>query len=619
MRRRSSCWRSPPEAQWWRDSSTTVRRTAPPPRATRAPWRSRWRSRCPSGWVCLDRRSSSSASPACSEWARSPSSPGWRSRSGGGARVWECGGCPRTSGGQSGVGGPGRRTLAVLGAIALAGPAWLALYPPVAWDDTIYHLPLARSLVEHGGYLPVENLRGAGLSLVRRDDLRAGGPPGSRLDGARRLARRDPCHGDSPGGLGARPVERSGPLRRSGGLGPSRRLRSGSDSRSSSSTPARPTSSRSSPCSRPRRSSPSTPGDANAGSPGCSRPARSPAGRQRRSTWLSIWSPRSSSRPPARPDAASGSAPSPDSLAPPRSPVRPGTCSSGPHRESSLPFSREPLRWRRLEWSGGGLVQPCRFRGGSSRRRTSFASAGTWWASVRASTCSRRPRRSSSLRFLCCSTSDGAGGGRASGWRSWPGSSSRSSRCRGMRAISCPTRRCFPCCSSWRSAIWRDSRAAVCRVRGPCAASRPAPLSGSDSSPAPPMPSGAPGSRGHRPSRRRRSTPSWCNGCRSIGRFSSGASRGWRGPGLCAPRRAAARLRRRGAPRRLDRPVPLPASFCRCSIAPRRSPQSCASSARGQLLLPLALVAPEVVAGLVASPRFRELYRDGESVLFALD
>ncbi|MEO7794260.1 MAG: phospholipid carrier-dependent glycosyltransferase, partial [Thermoanaerobaculia bacterium] len=46
-----------------------------------------------------------------------------------------------------------------LAAGALAGPAWLALYPPVSWDDTIYHLPLARSLVEHGRYLFVGNLR----------------------------------------------------------------------------------------------------------------------------------------------------------------------------------------------------------------------------------------------------------------------------------------------------------------------------------------------------------------------------------------------------------------------------------------------------------------------------
>ena len=38
-----------------------------------------------------------------------------------------------------------------------------------------------------------------------------------------------------------------------------------------------------------------------------------------------------------------------------------------------------------------------------------------------------------------------------------------------------------------------------------------------------------------------------------------------------------------------------------------------------QLLLPLAQVAPEVVVGLVASPRYRELYRDAEGVLFALN
>ena len=38
-----------------------------------------------------------------------------------------------------------------------------------------------------------------------------------------------------------------------------------------------------------------------------------------------------------------------------------------------------------------------------------------------------------------------------------------------------------------------------------------------------------------------------------------------------------------------------------------------------QLLLPRALVAPGLVAGIAASPRFRELYRDAEGVLFALD
>ena len=52
-----------------------------------------------------------------------------------------------------------RAALFALGALAVVGPAWLALYPPVAWDDTIYHLPLARSLAEHGHYLFVENLR----------------------------------------------------------------------------------------------------------------------------------------------------------------------------------------------------------------------------------------------------------------------------------------------------------------------------------------------------------------------------------------------------------------------------------------------------------------------------
>ena len=54
---------------------------------------------------------------------------------------------------------PRQRALGLFVAVALAGPAWLALYPPVAWDDTVYHLPLARSLVEQGRYVFVENLR----------------------------------------------------------------------------------------------------------------------------------------------------------------------------------------------------------------------------------------------------------------------------------------------------------------------------------------------------------------------------------------------------------------------------------------------------------------------------
>lgn len=52
-----------------------------------------------------------------------------------------------------------RLALGALAAAAVVGPAWLALYPPVAWDDAIYHLPLARSLVEHGRYVFVETLR----------------------------------------------------------------------------------------------------------------------------------------------------------------------------------------------------------------------------------------------------------------------------------------------------------------------------------------------------------------------------------------------------------------------------------------------------------------------------
>ena len=59
-----------------------------------------------------------------------------------------------------------RLALGILAVGALAGPAWLALYPPVAWDDTIYHLPLARSLVEHGRYLFVENLRAPVFPLL---------------------------------------------------------------------------------------------------------------------------------------------------------------------------------------------------------------------------------------------------------------------------------------------------------------------------------------------------------------------------------------------------------------------------------------------------------------------
>jgi hypothetical protein len=54
----------------------------------------------------------------------------------------------------------------VLVAAALAGPVWLALYPPVSWDDTVYHLPLARSLAEQGRYLFVENLRAPVFPLL---------------------------------------------------------------------------------------------------------------------------------------------------------------------------------------------------------------------------------------------------------------------------------------------------------------------------------------------------------------------------------------------------------------------------------------------------------------------
>lgn len=55
---------------------------------------------------------------------------------------------------------------AALGALALTGPAWLALYPPLAWDDTIYHLPLARSLLEQGRYVFVGNLRAPVFPLL---------------------------------------------------------------------------------------------------------------------------------------------------------------------------------------------------------------------------------------------------------------------------------------------------------------------------------------------------------------------------------------------------------------------------------------------------------------------
>lgn len=54
----------------------------------------------------------------------------------------------------------------LLVAAATLGPAWLALYPPVAWDDTVYHLPLARSLVEQGRYVFVENLRAPVFPLL---------------------------------------------------------------------------------------------------------------------------------------------------------------------------------------------------------------------------------------------------------------------------------------------------------------------------------------------------------------------------------------------------------------------------------------------------------------------
>jgi hypothetical protein len=62
--------------------------------------------------------------------------------------------------------GKSRIALVAVAAIAFAGPAWLALYPPVAWDDTVYHLPLARSLAEHGRYLLVENLRAPVFPLL---------------------------------------------------------------------------------------------------------------------------------------------------------------------------------------------------------------------------------------------------------------------------------------------------------------------------------------------------------------------------------------------------------------------------------------------------------------------
>jgi hypothetical protein len=61
---------------------------------------------------------------------------------------------------------PRRRALVAFMAVAFAAPALLALYPPVAWDDTIYHLPLARSLAEHGRYLFVDNLRAPVFPLL---------------------------------------------------------------------------------------------------------------------------------------------------------------------------------------------------------------------------------------------------------------------------------------------------------------------------------------------------------------------------------------------------------------------------------------------------------------------
>ena len=49
------------------------------------------------------------------------------------------------------AGVPSFSWIAVAAAAALAVAILLALYPPTAFDDTLYHLPLARGLVEHGG------------------------------------------------------------------------------------------------------------------------------------------------------------------------------------------------------------------------------------------------------------------------------------------------------------------------------------------------------------------------------------------------------------------------------------------------------------------------------------
>ena len=51
---------------------------------------------------------------------------------------------------------PKRLALAIA---AGAGPVLLALYPPTAWDATIYHLPLARRLAETGALGLADNLR----------------------------------------------------------------------------------------------------------------------------------------------------------------------------------------------------------------------------------------------------------------------------------------------------------------------------------------------------------------------------------------------------------------------------------------------------------------------------
>lgn len=79
------------------------------------------------------------------------------------------------------AGSAGRRDAAGSGAVPLAagalaalGPLLLALYPPYAWDATIYHLPLARRLVESRGFDLADNLRVPAFPLLAESLFGAG-------------------------------------------------------------------------------------------------------------------------------------------------------------------------------------------------------------------------------------------------------------------------------------------------------------------------------------------------------------------------------------------------------------------------------------------------------------